>query len=329
MTEKIPTYRHDGRVILVTGARGFIGRAVCKLLQRLSYEVVSVDCAATSQHETNLVSLITQMEVDITDRLKLRKLFETREISAVIHLAAILPTASGRDPVRATEVNIDASANLLEISREFGVRRFVFGSSLSVYGTCPPDEIVSETHPAAPEDLYGTAKLYVEQLGYSYHKRHGMEFVSLRIGRVVGSGAQSPTSAWRSEIFEFIGRKDSVEIRLPYLGSERLLLVHVNDVASMLIALLDAPRLDSCIYNSVCETVVVEELKREIEGMNPMIHVRLGDQLALGNPRRLDSSRFRSEFKFESGSIFGQLRHFTDEATARQPPLLDDLRHNL
>ena len=54
---------------------------------------------------------------------------------------------------------------MLEMARQFGVGRFVFGSSLSVYGTCSPDHAVSETDRAAPEDVYGAAKLYVEQLG--------------------------------------------------------------------------------------------------------------------------------------------------------------------
>jgi nucleoside-diphosphate-sugar epimerase len=291
-------------VVLVTGARGFVGRAVCKLLQRLSYQVVALDRGPGSE-----------VEIEITDRPKLQQLFEAREITKVIHLAAILPTAARRDPVRATEVNIQGGANVLEMSRQFGVRRFVFGSSLSVYGTCPAGELVSETHGAAPEDLYGAAKLYVEQLGQSYQDLQGLEFVSLRIGRVIGPGARSATSSWRSEIFEFLDTKEAVEISLPYAGSERLLVVHVEDVARMLVALMDGPQLKFCIYNSVCESVVVEELKREIEAINPIIQVRLGDELALGNPRLLDSSRFCGEFGFESGSVFEMLRGEADETS--------------
>ena len=290
-------------MILVTGAWGFVGRAVCKILQRLSYEVVALDREPGSE-----------VEIEITDRPKLQQLFEDREIAKVVHLAAILPTAARRDPVRATEVNIQGSANLLEMSRQFGVHRFVFGSSLSVYGTWPAGELVSETHRAAPEDLYGAAKLYVEQLGHQ--DIHGLEFVSLRIGRVIGPGARSVTSSWRSEIFEFLETKKAVEIRLPYAGSERLLVVHVEDVARMLVALMDRPQLKFCVYNSVCESVVVEKLKRRIEGINPLIQVRLGDEMALGNPRLLDSSRFCGEFGFESRPVFEAMRGEADDTSA-------------
>ena len=106
----------------------------------------------------------------------------------------------------ATQVNVEGSLNLLEMARQFEVRRFLFGSSLSVYGTCPAHQVVTEMDRAAPEDLYGAAKLYVEQLGEAYRQAHGLEFVSLRIGRVVGPGARSATSVWRSEIFECLGK---------------------------------------------------------------------------------------------------------------------------
>ena len=104
----------------------------------------------------------------------LQQVFETRHIGGIIHLAAILPTAAQRDPVRATQVNVTGSLHLLELAQRFEVKRFVFGSSLSVYGTCPADRFVSEADRAAPEDLYGAAKLYVEQLGEAYRQSHGV-----------------------------------------------------------------------------------------------------------------------------------------------------------
>jgi nucleoside-diphosphate-sugar epimerase len=120
---------------------------------------------------------------------------------------------------------------MMAMAVRFNVRRMVFGSSLSVYGSCAPDRVISESDRAAPEDVYGAAKLYVEQLGLAYAVSQGLEFVSLRIGRVVAPGAQSATSAWRSQIFEFLHADHAVDINLPYMGTERVLLVHRDDVA--------------------------------------------------------------------------------------------------
>ena len=153
----VPEDSPETSTVLVTGARGFIGRAVTKRLQHEGCRVLGLDRADCAE------SVGEQIAMDITDGEQLRRLFQGRAIAAVIHLAAILPTAAHRDPVCATEVNVRGSFNVLEMARLFGVRRVVFGSSLSVYGTCPADRGVSELDRAAPEDLYGAAKVYVEQ----------------------------------------------------------------------------------------------------------------------------------------------------------------------
>ncbi|HLZ43023.1 MAG TPA: NAD(P)-dependent oxidoreductase [Candidatus Sulfotelmatobacter sp.] len=285
--------------VLVTGARGFMGRTLGMLLQRAGYRVVGVDLPGGAG------SAGEQLVGDITDQEQLRAVFASRKIEQIVHLAAILPTAAQRDPLRATEVNVRGSLHVLEMPREFGVRRVVFGSSLSVYGTCAADYVVSEADRAAPEDLYGAAKVYVEQMGEAYRERYGMEFVSLRIGRVVGPGAQSTTSAWRSQIFERLSAESPAQISLPYVASEKILLVHVDDVARML---LQAARPAHAVYNACCESVAVGELKRQFEALNSNLRVKLGEAAVVGNPRMVDCSRFSGEFNFKMPSIFEQLR---------------------
>jgi nucleoside-diphosphate-sugar epimerase len=301
--------KKDGGV-LVTGSSGFIGRAVVKLLHRTGCGVIPVDrTLGFSSMEENA----HQYECDISDASHLQHVFQENQICGIIHLAAILPTAAQSGPLRATQVNIQGSVNVLEMARQFGIQRFVFASSLSVYGTWPAEQQVSEATKAAPEDLYGAAKLYVEQFGEAYGKMHGLEFVSLRIGRVVGPGAQSVTSAWRTQIFELLATSSKSEIDLPYVGSEQLLLVHIDEVARMLVTFLNTPNPTHRTYNAPCETIGVANLKREVEALNPKITVRLGRELPRGNPRSLDTSRFRHEFGYTAPSIFEQLR----EAAAR------------
>lgn len=299
----------DGRSVLVTGGRGFIGRAVGKLLQRTGYTAVSLDVAPLPTKPLMTGPAVeNELLCDLTEAASLQQVFETRHIGGIIHLAAILPTAAQRDPVRATQVNVTGSLHLLELAQRFKVKRFVLGSSLSVYGTCPADRFVSEADRAAPEDLYGAAKLYVEQLGEAYRQSHGLGFTSLRIGRVVGTGADSATSAWRSEIFEKLASTDASEILLPYVGSERILVVHVDDVAKMLVSLLQAACPAHGVYNAVCESVIVSGLKHEVERLNSNVRVRLGEKFAVGNPRLLNFSRFQQEFGFQTRPVLEQLR---------------------
>lgn len=292
--------------VLVTGGRGFVGRAVVKLLQRSGIRVISLERnALRGEIELEECEDIT---CDLGDAAQLRAVFEKERIEGIIHLAAILPTAAQRNPLLATQVNVQGSVNILEMAREFGVRRVVFGSSLSIYGTYSAEHTVSELDRAAPEDLYAAAKLYVEQLGTAYRECHGVEFVSLRIGRVVGPGARSVTSAWRSEIFELLRVSYPAEILLPYRASEKILVLHVEDVAAMLLALLRASRTGHTIYNAPCRSIVVSDLKRVIEDLNSNITVTLGDSIPAGNPQVLDFSRFQSEFNFDTVPIFDRLR---------------------
>jgi nucleoside-diphosphate-sugar epimerase len=292
--------------VLVTGAEGFLGRAFLRLLERSDQRVISLDSIQPAVTEER--STTTKIRCDITNQQHLEKVFRDYEIGTIVHLAAILPTAAQRDPVRATRVNVVGSVNLLELARQFGVARFVFGSSLSIYGSCSPDYVVSENDRAAPEDVDGAAKLYVERLGQAFTGSGTLQFVSLRIGRIVGPGARSTTSAWRSAIFDLLQTGHPTHLTLPYVGSERVLLLHVQDAAGALMTLLLAPRPAHSIYNAPCESWLVNDLKLQLESLNPSIRIALGDAYAKGNPRLLDWSRFKNEFAFSTTPISDRLQ---------------------
>src|ERR1700757_2717120 len=91
--------------VLITGARGFVGRSLAKLLQRHTYRVIAADVTPAEAEPSGIIC-------DITDVSRLRALFQSERIDAIVHLAAILPTAAQRQPVLASQVNIQGSLNL-------------------------------------------------------------------------------------------------------------------------------------------------------------------------------------------------------------------------
>ncbi len=293
--------------VLVTGSSGFLGRAVCALLREQGQHFVALDRAPSSFPGEHSVTC------DITDARALRKVFSRNTIQSVIHLAAVLPTAAQRDPAHATRVNVDGALLLLQTAYEFKVRRFVLGSSASVYGSWPAEEHVTEGHRSAPQDLYGAAKLYIETLGAAY-RAQGLEFASLRIARVVGPGSRSRTSAWRSGIFEALRSERPSTVEMPFAAAERILLIHVQDAAMELVKLASAPALQHGVYNAPSESIVVAQLKREVESLNPRVHVKLGTAPALGNPRRMDSTRFQQEFGMNLTPIATALRNYAENS---------------
>lgn len=289
------------RSVLISGGAGFIGKRVHDVLERQAWNVVCIDSEGPRFDARCL-------RCDITDASQLEAVFHTRPFERIIHAASILPTAAKQDPRRATEVNIGGSLNILEMAARFKVSRVLFASSGSVYGTQPASNFVSEEQPAAPEDIYGAAKRYVEILGEVYERKFGVEFVSLRIVMVVGSGGTSATSAWRNEIFECLGFSEPKEVFIPYSPDETLPLVHVEDVAGMLASLAGAERCSYRTYNSFGECVHPSELKREIESLNPNVRVTLGTASVNGCARAIDSSRFLREFGTSQEGFWQRLR---------------------
>ena len=281
----------ETRSILVTGGAGFIGKHLCPELTKRGWNVVSLDANPPPGEEGT-----SCQKCDISEAGPLEALFQGKQFDTIIHLASILPTASQQDPHKATNVNVGGSLNILEAAKRFHVGKVIYASSSSVYGTRPASAFVNEDQTLAPENLYGAAKRYVELLGEAYRQNSGVRFLALRIAIVVGAGAQSTTSAWRSQLFESLSMTRSSEFEIPYRPDEVLPLIHVEDLVAMLAALVSADKLAGSVYNSFAESVTAAELKTEVELLNPKIRVRLGTAPVSGHPRAIDSSRFARDF---------------------------------
>ncbi|HET9742531.1 MAG TPA: NAD(P)-dependent oxidoreductase [Terriglobales bacterium] len=285
--------------ILVTGAAGFIGKYVLAELSKQSLSCLAVDVLPCSTGEWR--------QCDLSNNEALRSIFASHNFRVVIHLAAMLPTASTREPFAATQANILASSNLLACATEFRVPRFVFGSSTSVYGLAGTEAPITEEAAAAPRDLYGAAKRYTEILGEVLRQRQALEFVSLRMATVVGTGARNTASRWRSEIFEALEAGSSQSIALPYYEGDLLTLVHVEDVAAMLVLLATTERISHSVYNTPAELWSAGELKRAVEGVSPKISIsRIGSKGPVAP--LANGTRFSEEFRLHATSLIDRMK---------------------
>jgi nucleoside-diphosphate-sugar epimerase len=279
-------------MILVTGAGGFIGRQVCQLLSTHGLDVLAFDQNFPSPPPCQAV------QGDIGDHLLLTRLFQEHTFKVIIHLAAVLNTASRLHPEEAMRVNIGSSLALLALAIQFNCTRFIFGSSITAYG-CKPyheDKSISEAEPAAPDNVYGVSKRFIEVVGEQYHFQKKIQFAALRIGMVVGAGAKSTTSRWRSEIFEALQAVEPVEIRLPFARPEHLPMIHVADVAACIHALIASQPPLHTIYNTPCDTWQCGDLADTLQSLNPHITVTFSPPQARGDPEAIDGSRFIEEF---------------------------------
>ena len=156
--------------VLVTGGAGYIATHTDVCLLNAGHEVVAVDNFSNSSYESvENVERITGKKVifyegDVCDKKILEKIFSEHKIDAVIHFAGLKAVGeSCEKPLLYYRNNLDSTLTLLETMVKYDVKRFVFSSSATVYGTperLPLDEDcrLSTTNP------YGATKLMIENI---------------------------------------------------------------------------------------------------------------------------------------------------------------------
>lgn len=172
--------------ILVTGARGFVGQALCRHIRASGHELVAIVRQAGAENdEVALGSLDAQ--TDWRHALS--------GVDSVVHLAgrAHAVDAPG-DDVDAVyhAANVEVTRNLAEQARDAGVRRFVFVSTIKVNGeSTPPGRPFSADDTPAPEDAYGRSKLAAERCVTSLCEGAPMTYTVIRPPLVYGPGVKA------------------------------------------------------------------------------------------------------------------------------------------
>ncbi len=144
----------DHGFVIVTGAGGHIGREVCRLLRAAETKFVPVDVDSGTTKDL--------IACDLTLKNQVSQLFQSHPVRAVIHLAAILPNAFYSDPLAGVDVNLSGCFELMRRAVNAQVKRFVFASSMSVYGSSFTTRPLTEADPAVPDEPYGASKRVVE-----------------------------------------------------------------------------------------------------------------------------------------------------------------------
>jgi UDP-glucuronate 4-epimerase len=182
--------------ILVTGGAGFIGSHLCEHLLAQGHRVVCLDNFDDFYDprikENNIETALSNpayrlVRGDIRDAAVLDGIFGSEQVDCVVHLAAragVRPSIL--DPVLYMDVNVSGTANLLESMRRHGVRRFLFGSSSSIYGNQEKTPFSESDDVSRPISPYAASKHSGELLSYTYHHLYGMDVACLRFFTVYG-----------------------------------------------------------------------------------------------------------------------------------------------
>jgi UDP-glucose 4-epimerase len=156
--------------VLITGGAGYIGSHTCVELLNANYEIVVLDNFSNSKPEAiNRIKDITGRSfkfypTDLLDEYKLDQVFRENDIEAVIHLAGLKAVGESVNfPLKYYHTNITSTLALCKSMQIHNVKKLVFSSSATVYGT-PETFPISEDSPLGALNPYGRTKLIIEEM---------------------------------------------------------------------------------------------------------------------------------------------------------------------
>jgi nucleoside-diphosphate-sugar epimerase len=224
------------KTILLTGAAGFIGHKTAELLLRDGYRVIGIDNlndyydVRLKKHRLDQLignSSFEFHEIDIEQKDKLRPLFESNSIDAVMNLAARAGVPySLENPKAYVSTNLQGSLNFLELANDHEVGKYVLASTSSIYAgeEMPFCEDRSVNSPISP---YAATKKAAELMAYSYHFIYGIDISVLRYFTVFGPAGRPDMS-----IFRFIKWIDEGNpVKLYGDGSQSRDFTYVDDIS--------------------------------------------------------------------------------------------------
>jgi len=181
-------------LVLVTGGAGYIGSHTCLELLNAGHDVVVLDNLSNSKEESlRRVQEITGKNLtfiqgDIRDRNIYDRIFTEFTIDACIHFAGLKAVGeSVEKPLEYYENNINGTLVLCDALRAYGVKKFVFSSSATVYGD-PHTVPITEDFPLHTTNPYGSSKLMIEQiLTDLHHADPSLDITLLRYFNPVGA----------------------------------------------------------------------------------------------------------------------------------------------
>lgn len=273
------------KATLITGAAGEIGQA---LLYALTENHSSSDPIVTFDLQdlpSKLAQDVIHIKGSITDKSLLEKTFTEHQFFRIYHLAAYLSTKAERTPGMAFQVNVEASAWLLELAAQQSEAsgesvQFIFPSSKAIYGV--PDLKTKAAHPKAREDeflapttMYGNNKFAIECLG-NYYSRHYkqlaeekstmLDFRALRFPGLISAftvptggtsdyGPEMLHAAAKGEAYACFVRPDTT-----------IAFMAMPDAVKALLSLSAAPRekLTRTAYNVTSFNLSAEEFRQQV-----------------------------------------------------------------
>ena len=295
--------------VLVTGGYGHIGSWVCHELASQGRQVI---ISGRSRHRVDyLESLDDRIQffpADVLDYASTFRMFEQHrgQIEGIIHIAGLMGGPHfARNPHYNIRINTMGTVDMLEAARIFGIEKFVYCSSGSVFG--PRDGVPTDGDPLTPGDVYGAAKASSEFFGLQYANEFGIDFRAGRVYFAYGPG-HFPSELYPLYNAVFGCLEGMNEVRLEAGADQAIDFTYVKDIARALVTIYDAPstryrqyNISSGIYHKIPDLIGIVS---KVAGCPVACEIGPGRIMPRGPS--LDATRIREEFGWQPRYTFEQ-----------------------
>jgi len=235
--------------ILCTGATGLVGTNLVKRLSDQGHDVICVS---------------RKLGVDLRDKEEIKRIMEIYKPDVVYHLAANCAESRGQiSPIEMTENNLNIFLNVLVPSINTGVKRFIYTSSVAVYGEA--EVPYAEDDIPKPKDVYGVNKLACEQILKILAKVHGFDYTIFRPHNIYGPH-QDMSNPYKNVVALFM--RNLIEdkgINLFGKGKMKRAFSYVDDVVNVLVEALGDTFKNQTVNLGSSIDIEISELLAKIE----------------------------------------------------------------
>lgn len=252
--------------ILVTGASGFVGRAVCNEANLRNLLVVGA-----TRYKTTLSANVRTIEVgEINERTNWQ--YALTDCNAVVHLAArvhVMQDTSYDPLAEFRQVNVEGTVNLAKQAIKAGVKRFIFVSSIKVNGENTATALsFTDADVPNPEDAYGISKYEAEMALLAISEETGLEVVIIRPPLIYGQGVKAN--------FKSLIKLAQLNIPLPFGNiTNKRSLIYIENLIDFIVLCINHPFAANQTFlvsddDDVSTTQLIKYIK-EASGKRPLL----------------------------------------------------------
>jgi nucleoside-diphosphate-sugar epimerase len=238
--------------VLLTGHHGYIGSILTKMLLQRDHEVTGLDSDFFLQNRfVGEIADVPMLRKDLRDV----ELSDLEGYDAVLHLAALSNDPLGDiNPQLTYEINLNATTRLARLSKQVGIKRFLFSSSCSMYGAAAGSEMLGENAPFNPVTPYAESKVLAER---ELSNLADTEFSPVFLRNTTAYGV-SPFMRFDVVLNNLVAWAHTTgRVRIQSDGTPWRPLVHIEDICRAFLAVLDAPR--ELFHNQALNVGITEE----------------------------------------------------------------------